>query len=244
MNNLQSLMDEFFETTSYDKTGRWQDLPESVFDPDAVQMSAILKWDESQHPRNKAGSPNGGEFVASGVSGAPEFAWRLETMYEQQGTKDWEADYLDSLALKKYFGNADAFLLNSRLRKGEKPGKLADIDKALKKGFEDNDVMLPADTHLFRMVGGDAAHEIAALQPGETFKDNAYVSTTTLDPVKHGSTAYGDNFSTVLHITLEHPMKALGHKKESEFLLQPGRTFRVLSKKVQGSRRVVNVVMT
>lgn len=80
MRDDQALMDEFFETRSFDVTKDWRTCPATFEDPESVQSSAfasVLKFNPNHHP---AGSSQGGEFAPKAAA-----AWSVhKDVYTKQ----------------------------------------------------------------------------------------------------------------------------------------------------------------
>lgn len=210
------------------------------------------KYDENE-PRDKDGEwTEGGDSAADGKGkdgkdgkgkeGEPitaktpkDFGAQVDAIYEAQGVKDWQEDYVSGLALKHYFGNSDSFAINNGLRSGKMDKKFKDTVSAVRQAFDDHGVTLPQGTRLYRAVAGDFAEQLAGMKAGDSFVDKGFSSTA-------GTAKATERFGNVrMEISTSKGTRALVYKDEAEVLLQEGRKYTVDSVTKKGGKTIVRV---
>jgi len=180
----------------------------------------------------------GGGFSLA-TKNAKEFNSAIDNAYKGQKVKDWQADYIESLPLKGYFGTSQAFAINRSLRDGvSMDARAKDAMKAVENGFKNNAITLGEGTVLHRAVSGKFAEQLQNMKAGDSFVDKGYMSTA-------GTKAATKRFGNVrMEITPTKGLKALIFRDETEVLLQPGRKTTIGKIRKVGNQIVISVVVS
>jgi hypothetical protein len=181
-----------------------------------------------------ANGEGGGATLSSSDGGS--FSSSVDAAYADQGVKDWQADYVDSLPLKGYFGTSQAFEINNNLRSG-KPvsGRAQDALRAVEKGFKESSIELAEGTTLHRAVSGEFAAQLSGMSPGDSFTDKGFFSTA-------GTIKATERFGTTrMEITTGRGARVLVFKDESEVLFPRGSKITVTGKQKTKKGTVIRV---
>ena len=257
--DLSSLLEEFFDTTTYaGKIGDWRELDvEDDNDEEKVDLGKLFKgeWNEEDHPRDDDGRFGSGGGDASSAWGPPfpreisvsGVGWQenldaADALMKVEGDA-WHAELgtNERNALGVYVGTGYVDI-NNTLRRGEShtltPTSAGGLTKE-QVGFNIerldaalSKASLKEATVVYRALEPKLTEHLLGVNEGSEFVDKGFISTSLSSDIAHAGFGSSSTHPVIARIAVPAGYRAgyLVQRREAELLLARGSKFKITSR--------------